>query len=116
MFHRMRLPMPQSFRFPVVVALFALSFLGRIDTAQAQEDSLTVSQSLLNFNSPVGGPTQSSNIQVGSTAASLNYSVTFSSSPSWLSVSTSQNVTPGTITVTASPFNLAVGTYTGTVT
>ncbi len=115
MSQRMLSSTPKSFRFPVVLSLAMMSLLGLIDTARAQ-DSLTVSPSSYTFSATVGGAVQTTTIQVGSTAASLNYTTSFFSAQNWLSASTSQTVTPGTINVYATPGNLPVGTYSGTVT
>jgi uncharacterized protein (TIGR03437 family) len=117
MVQRMRRQTRNLFSFPVILSFLLLSMLGRIDTAQAQgQDSLTVSPSFLTFASSVGGPSQMATIQVGTTAAPLNYTVTSASSQNWFVAYTSQSITPGQITVAMSPGQLGVGTYTGTVT
>jgi uncharacterized protein (TIGR03437 family) len=117
MFQRMHALTPRFFRFPIVFSVLLLSLLGRIDTAQAQgQDSLTVSPTTFTFNSPVGGPLQTTNIQVGSTAAPLSYVVSQSASGNWLAASTTSSVTPGVVTVNVNPGQMPVGTYTGTVT
>lgn len=116
MSQRMLSPTPQSLRFPVVLSFAMFSLLGLIDTARAQ-DSLTLSPSSVTFSSTIGQPgLQTTNVQVGSTAAALNYTTTATSDLGWLSATTSQTVTPGTITLYASPGNLPVGTYIGSVT
>src|SRR5277367_1956485 len=126
MFNRMRSPYPLSFRFPFILSLVLLSALGRIDTAQAQQgqDSLLIggssvcSNNVCTFNSPIGGPLQTTSLAVSSSAAPLNYSVT-QSGQSWLSATTTSLATPGTVTINVNPsfpVVLGLGTYTGTVT
>jgi uncharacterized protein (TIGR03437 family) len=126
MVQRMRAMYQHSFRFPVILSLALLSFLGRIDTAKAQQgqDSLLISGSsvcsnnVCNFSSPVGGGLQSTTITVTSSAAALNFSVS-QSSQTWLAAYTSSSTTPGTVTINVNPSfptALGIGTYTGTVT
>jgi uncharacterized protein (TIGR03437 family) len=117
MVQRMHFPISRFFRFPVLFSILLLGLLGRIDTAQAQgQDTLTASPSTYTFNSPVGGGFQTTTIQIGSSAAPLNYSVSYFSAQNWLVASTTQTVTPGQVAVNVNPGNLGVGTYTGTVT
>ena len=70
----------------------------------------------LSFRYQTGGsPPPSQAINVSNPAVgSLTYSVAISDS--WLAVSPSTGITPGTLTVSVSPQNLAPGSYTGTIT
>ena len=117
MFQRMHSMTSRFFRFPIVLSVLLLIFLGRIDTARAQgQDSLTVSPSSYTFNSPLGGLLQQTTFQVGSTAAPLNYQVsTDPLSVGWLSAFSASTTTPGQIVVNINPSQLAVKTYTGMV-
>ncbi|MBI2690116.1 MAG: SBBP repeat-containing protein [Acidobacteria bacterium] len=55
-------------------------------------------------------------VSSGVTATQLSATATMDGGGSWLRISPAQFATPGTLTVSASPNSLAVGTYTGTVT
>jgi uncharacterized protein (TIGR03437 family) len=117
MFHRMHSLNPKSLRFSAVLAIAFMSLLGRIDTAQAQgQDSLTVSPTSYTFSSPFGGGFQSTTIQVGSSAAALNFTLSYQSAQNWFVAVPNGTVTPATITVNVNPGNLAPGTYTGAIT
>ncbi len=117
MVQRMRARTHNLFRFPVLLSVLRLSTLGRIDTANAQgQDTLVTSPTSVTFLSPVGGPSQTNTVQVGSTAGPLNFAVGYQSAQNFFVAYSSQNVTPGQVTVVVTPGNLGIGTYSGTIT
>ncbi len=117
MCERMRSLYPNSIRLASISALVVFGLVGRIDTAKAQgQDSLTVSPSSYAFTATVGGSFQSTTFQVGSSAAALSYTLAYSSTQNWFIATANSATTPATITVTANPGNLSIGTYTGTIT
>ena len=82
---------------------------------------LTAPTALLNFSAQFGGlapPAQQ--ITVGSTGGALNFTASASSTPpGWLSVSPGSGTTgtlSGTLSVSASPSGLVIGTYNGMIT
>ena len=79
---------------------------------------LNLSNTSLSFTSQFAGAAPATQtVQVG-TVGSSNTSVgfTFNSDSSWLSATESGPNTPATLTISANPTNLAVGTYTGHLT
>ncbi|MEK7407826.1 MAG: hypothetical protein AAB225_22380 [Acidobacteriota bacterium] len=73
----------------------------------------------LSFSAPVGGSLQSGTVYIQNYVGSFTATATVTNpvGGSWLTVSpTSGSSTPATLTVTAQPFGLGVGTYTGTIT
>jgi trimeric autotransporter adhesin len=78
---------------------------------------LQLSTNTLTFSSNFGAttPPPSQSVQV-STTGNGNTSFTFSSNEPWLTATTTGNMTPAVLTVTANPTGLAVGPYTGTLT
>jgi uncharacterized protein (TIGR03437 family) len=80
---------------------------------------ISVNSAPLNFNAQFSGnppPTQTR--EITSTGAPVNVSVTAAtqSGAGWLTATLNQQTTPATLSVSASPFGLATGVYTGTVT
>lgn len=109
--------------------LLCLVALGRFDTAQAQ--NLTVSNSSLSFTAAQGAnpSPNSQSIDVGSTGGNITYSISLSPSGSWLSAAvpngfggSPSGTTPDQITVQVNSAGgggiqaLANGSYTGTIT
>ncbi|MBI4903867.1 MAG: BACON domain-containing protein [Acidobacteria bacterium] len=85
--------------------------------------TMVVSPTALTFDFQTGGSTPASQtLTVGATAgasaALLNFSATFTtaSGGSWLTVTPQSGTTPGSLTVSASPTGLPLGTYSGTIT
>ncbi len=79
---------------------------------------ITMSTSPAVFNAQFGGSTPPSQTrQITATSGSLNVSVTTSTltNSGWLSANINTNVTPATLTISASPFGLGTGVYTGSV-
>ena len=83
---------------------------------------LVVNPASLSFTAPVGGGAASQNLQLSSSSASLNYtvssSVTSPAGSTWLQVPTQVGTTPGVVNV---PVNLQTvpavpGSYTGSIT
>jgi uncharacterized protein (TIGR03437 family) len=88
----------------------------------ANPSPLTTSPSSLTFSYQIGGSTPSAqtlNISApsGSTGA-FNYSIAAAtnSGGNWLSVSSTSGTTPGSVSVSINTANLAVGSYSGTLT
>jgi uncharacterized protein (TIGR03437 family) len=83
---------------------------------------LNVSQGAISASSVVGSPTISTQtISVTSTDATtpLFFTATGTTNPAgltWLSVTPNSGTTPSNLQVTINPANLAIGTYTGTIT
>lgn len=116
-------------RFTPFAMLLCLVALGRFDTAQAQ--NLTVSNSSLSFTAAQGAnpSPNSQSIDVGSTGGNITYSISLSPSGSWLSAAvpngfggSPSGTTPDQITVQVNSAGgggiqaLANGSYTGTIT
>jgi uncharacterized protein (TIGR03437 family) len=78
--------------------------------------TLSVSPQTLTFNATAGGSVPAPQTVAVSTTNSVtaNYIVTATSSGQWLSA-TASGTTPGTISVSVNPANLAVGQYTGSL-
>ncbi len=79
---------------------------------------LTLSTTPINFSAQFNGSAPSTQIrQITATSGQLNVTVSTSTSTgSWLSANISSNTTPATLTISASPFGLGTGIYTGSVT
>ena len=77
-----------------------------------------LSASSVTLSSPLGSAAPASQtVQVTSTdTQAISFSMVASSTSNWLTVSSSTQTTPSTITITANPVGLAQGTYTGSVT
>jgi predicted extracellular nuclease len=79
-------------------------------------NELTVSPTSLTFNTQQGGANPpSQNVNVGSTGASLQYSVEVSST-GWLTVTPLSGNTPASVIVSATTGSLAAGSYPGVIT
>lgn len=108
-------------------ATVAVSASGTDNSPLTVNVTLTVSASALlqgntapmTFNAQFGGQTPASQTRsITASSGQLGVSVTSSTTTGsgWLSAQLNQGTTPATLTVTASPFGLATGTYSGTVT
>jgi uncharacterized protein (TIGR03437 family) len=79
--------------------------------------TLTALPSSLSFAFQSGGsPPPTQVISLGSSGATLSFSAVAASTGSWLSVASSSNLTPASLTISVNPAGLAVGTYNGTIT
>jgi uncharacterized protein (TIGR03437 family) len=87
-------------------------------TLQVTSGTLTLSSSSLNFTYTVGGSNPvAQTVQVTSNST-LNFTAAANSGiagTNWLSVTPTSGTTPGSLSISASPTNLAAGTYMGTV-
>lgn len=82
-----------------------------------QQQTLTVTPNTLTFNFAPGGPNPAAQtVSVNSVPPAIPFSATASSSNGWLAVSSDSSVTPASLTVTATPGTLPVGTYFGQIT
>jgi uncharacterized protein (TIGR03437 family) len=78
--------------------------------------SITASPAMLSFSAP-GGATVQTVALTGSSNSAVAFSVTSSTTAgNWLTVTSSANITPATLTVTVDPSTLATGVYSGTIT
>jgi uncharacterized protein (TIGR03437 family) len=80
--------------------------------------NLTVTPATLNFTQASGGPAPAAqNVSVSSTGVPLNFSAlaTVSTTATWLSVTPTSGITPGTVAVSVNAGTLQPGNYTGTV-
>lgn len=79
--------------------------------------TFTVAPEMLTFTAKAGEkPPAVQTIKTSSSGAAVSYSVSASSTNGWLSATSTDGTTPGSITVTANHAGLAAGTYMGTVT
>ena len=80
--------------------------------------SLSLSPSTLSFSATAGGtaPAAKTIAVASSTSTALSYTVSTTSSATWLSATPASGSTPGTISVSVNPAGLTAGTYTGSVT
>jgi Viral BACON domain len=80
--------------------------------------SLSLSPSTLSFSATVGGtaPAAKTIAVASSTSTALSYTVSTTTSATWLSATPASGSTPGTISVSVNPAGLTAGTYTGSVT
>jgi len=112
----MRSLYPKSVRLAAFFPIALLSVVGLIDTARAQ-DNLLVTPSSVPFNFAYGATGfQTATVQVTSSAAALNYSLSYQSANNWFTAVATTSVTPGQINISASPGQLLPGTYTGSIT
>lgn len=81
----------------------------------ASSPALSVSPGSLSFLGTVGGTLATQVLNVTNTSGSA-LGWTASASPSWLSLSATSGSTPGTVTVTANPASLSVGSVNGSIT
>ncbi len=78
--------------------------------------SIAASPAMLSFSAPAGATVQTVAL-TGTSNSAVAFSVTSSTAAgSWLSVTTSANVTPATLTVTVNPSTLGSGVYSGSIT
>ena len=80
--------------------------------------NLAVTPATLNFTQASGGPAPAvQNISVSSTGVQLNFAAlaTVSTTATWLSVTPTAGVTPGTVSVSVNAATLQPGNYTGTI-
>jgi trimeric autotransporter adhesin len=86
---------------------------------QVTSGTLTLSSNSLNFTYTVGGSTPAAQtVQVTSNSTPLSFTAAANSGiagTNWLSVTPTSGTTPGSLSISVSPTNLAAGTYTGTV-
>lgn len=89
-------------------------------TLQVTSGGLTVSTSGLSFSGLAGGAAPAAQtVMVTGTGGTLNFTATANSGSagvSWLSATPASGTTPATLSISANPANLPVGTYAGTVT
>ncbi|MGH9662460.1 MAG: BACON domain-containing protein, partial [Bryobacteraceae bacterium] len=77
---------------------------------------LTVSPAALSFAFQTGGALPGQQVvEVKSTGAPISYTVQAQSTPSWLSVTPSNGVSPGNLIIGAAPLGLTAGTYSGNI-
>ncbi|MEO7142983.1 MAG: hypothetical protein ABI165_05710, partial [Bryobacteraceae bacterium] len=115
----------RSFRNLGFVLAASMMMLGGLDTAKAQNNTLTVSSgATINLTAQVGSTsTQPVFVSVGTTSSSpvqFSYGVSSGSNVSWLIVQTSggtpsNQTTPDILGVSANPSGLAAGPYTGSI-
>ena len=87
-----------------------------LTVTSATASGLVVSPASLAFAFQQGGTTPSAqSLSVTSTGNALSFTDSKSSGASWLSLSRSSGTTPSSITVSATPGTLAVGTYTASI-
>jgi uncharacterized protein (TIGR03437 family) len=79
--------------------------------------ALAISPQALTFNYSVGSsaPAAQTVSITNAGAGTLTFTAAASSSPYWLAVSPSSGSTPGTLSISVNPANLAAGTYTAAV-
>lgn len=73
-----------------------------------------INPSSLVFNAGLGSAPVSQTLNISAGGASTSWAA--SSNTSWINVSTSSSLTPGTLRITVNPSGMSQGTYTGTVT
>jgi uncharacterized protein (TIGR03437 family) len=93
-------------------SILSLLIFGSLSSLGAQ--SLAVDKSSLSFSAQQGGSAVSQSLTVTGSSAGLAFSA--SSSASWLKINPTSGSTPASLTVTADPTGLGVGTVQATVT
>jgi hypothetical protein len=88
----------------------------RVAGVQSQANLDTPSPSSITFGALPGNQPAPQTLNITAGGASTTWATSVSSGASWLTVSDSTTLTPGTMTVTANTNGLAEGTYTATIT
>ena len=101
----------------VIISSGATSITVPVTLSVNTQPLLTLSTNNLNFSFQPGGPNPpDQTVTPTTTTPGAPYTVTASSQGNWLSVNSSNQVTPNAVNVSVTPSGLAAGTYTGTIT
>jgi hypothetical protein len=88
----------------------------RVAAVQAQAQLATPSPSSISFGALPGNIPAPQVLNISAGSASTTWGASVSAGAPWLSLTASNSLTPGTLTVSANPTGLAEGVYTATIT